>query len=223
MFRIRSFLSDDDAGTLDDLLEHGNFTDGRTTAGGAGQTVKKNVQLDSSDQNGPKANELVHQLLTKSEVFKAYAMPYKISNITFSRYTQGMHYGNHTDSALNWNPNHVIRSDLSFTIFLSSPDEYDGGELVVTLLGAEKSIKFDRGDMAIYPSGLTHRVNEVTGGCRRVAIGWLQSTIPQQERREIVHAIYGVRNEILSGQGRTDQFMQLDFAYSNLLRMWSRV
>lgn len=223
MFRISGLLSDTDLDELDRLLEQGNFSDGAFSAGGAGQGIKSNIQLDPQDPTGPLASQLIHRALAQSEEFKAYAMPLKISDITFSRYSQGMKYGEHTDNAINWGPRQVIRSDISFTIFLAPPDEYTGGELIDDVLGDEVSVKYDRGDMVIYPSGLIHRVNEVTGGCRRVALGWLQSTVPQQERREIIHAIYRVRNEILVESGRTKHFMLLDFAFSNLQRMWARV
>ncbi|MEO8443577.1 MAG: Fe2+-dependent dioxygenase [Gammaproteobacteria bacterium] len=222
MFRIQSVLSISELDELERLLKPGKFTDGRISAGGAGQGIKSNLQLDPKDPSGPNANQLVHNALMKYEQFKSYAFPYKVSGITFSRYTAGMKYGEHTDNAVNWEPRQVIRSDLSFTIFLSSPDDYAGGELVLRVLGHDLPVKFDKGDMAIYPSGLVHRVNEVTSGCRRAAVGWLQSLIPQQERREILQAVFGVRNEILQSAGRTDQFLRLDFALSNLQRMWTQ-
>lgn len=223
MFRISGLLSGKDLDELDRLLDQGSFINGLTSAGGAGQGIKSNIQLSPQDPNGPAANQLVHRVLAQSEEFKSYAMPLKISDITFSRYTQGMSYGDHTDNAINWGPRQVIRSDMSFTIFLSPPDEYKGGELIANVLGDEVSVKYDRGDMVIYPSGLIHRVNEVSGGCRRVALGWLQSTIPQQDRREVLQAVLQVRNEVLVKSGRTKHFMMLDFVFTNLQRFWSRV
>ena len=223
MYRIKGLMSDSDLAELDRLLERGKFSSGLGTAGGAGQTIKNNVQLEGSDPNGPAANQLVHKVLMSSEAFKEYAMPYKVSDITFSRYTKGMSYGDHTDNPVNWSPRQVIRSDLSFTIFLSERDEYEGGELVAAVLGEEVSVKYDRGDMVIYPSGTMHRVGEVTDGCRKVAIGWLQSLVRDQQHREIIHAIYKVRNDILVNEGRTDNFRSLDFACTNLQRLWAQV
>jgi PKHD-type hydroxylase len=223
MFRIRGFFSENELKELDQLLEKGKYVSGRATAGVAGLSIKSNLQIESMDPFGSQANQLVHQKLLQNEEFKAYAMPLKVSGITFSRYSSGMKYGDHCDNALNIGPQQVIRSDLSFTIFLSSPDEYEGGELVTRILNDENFVKYDRGDMVLYPSGLPHRVEEVTSGCRRVAIGWLQSTIPQQEHREILHAIFKVRNEILTSSGRSEHFIQLDFALMNLLRIWSHV
>jgi len=223
MFRIRNVLSGKELDILDQLLEHGKFSDGLKTAGGAGQSIKSNIQLEFSDPNGAKANDLVQNILMKNEDFKAYAMPLKVSPVTFSRYMKGMKYGDHTDVALNWGQQQVIRNDMSFTIFLSRPEEYEGGELIANVLEDELSVKYDRGDMVLYPSGLIHRVNEVTSGCRRVVLGWLQSTIPDQGHREIIHAIYRVRNEILHSSGRTRHFMLLDFALTNLQRIWLRI
>ncbi|MBL8201442.1 MAG: Fe2+-dependent dioxygenase [Chromatiales bacterium] len=221
MIRIRKVLSITELDELARLLKTGKFTDGRVSAGGAGQSIKSNLQLDPKDPNGPKANQLVHNALLRCEDFKACAYPHRVSGITFSRYMEGMKYGEHTDNPVNWDHGQVLRSDMSFTIFLSSPDEYEGGELVLRILGQEFAVKYELGDMAIYPSGLVHRVNEVTSGCRRAAIGWLQSLVPQQERREVLGAIWRVRNELLASAGRSDAFLQLDFAHSNLQRMWT--
>jgi PKHD-type hydroxylase len=223
MHRIHGFLSGNDLQELERLLSEGAFSDGLSSVGAHGQEVKSNLQLDSTDPNGPLANQLVHRVLSESPEFKAYAMPFKVSSITFSRYQSGMKYGDHTDNPVNMSRRGVIRSDLSFTIFLSPPDEYDGGELVANVLGSEVPVKLDRGDMVIYPSGLMHRVNEVTRGCRKVAIGWLQSRIPSQEQREVVQAIDNVMHDMLNSSGRTGQFNQLSFAQSNLVRMWTKV
>jgi PKHD-type hydroxylase len=223
MYRIRGILSDENLKKLDSLLGQGSFTDGFSTVGTPGRGIKTNLQLDMQDPNGPIANQLIQGVLTQSEEFKAYAMPLKVSDITFSRYESQMNYGDHTDNPVNWDHRQVIRSDLSFTIFLSSPDEYEGGELIASVFGSEISVKYDRGDMVIYPSGVLHRVNEITGGCRRAAVGWLQSTIRDQEQREVVRAIYQAKNEILKSSGRTPQYVKLAFAYTNLVRMWTLV
>ena len=223
MHRISGLLTPEQLDQLDELLDRAAYADGRATAGGAGQSIKSNLQVQSMDQFGSQANQLVLQALQQHEEFKMYALPLKITNITFARYTEGMSYGNHTDNALNWTPQQVIRSDLSFTIFLSDPDDYEGGELVANLHGEELAIKYGRGDMVIYPSGLPHHVNEVSSGVRQVAIGWAQSTILEQDHREILHAVYSTRNEILVREGRSEHFLRLDFAYSNLMRLWSRV
>ena len=84
-------------------------------------------------------------------------------------------------------------------------------------------MKYDRGDMVLYSSGIPHRVSEVSKGCRRVVVGWLQSTVPEQERREILHAIASTRDAAFERDGRNEDFMRLDFAHSNLQRLWSRV
>ena len=223
MHKIGGILSGNDLQELDRLLTNGSFVDGLSSVGTRGQEIKSNLQLDAQDPNGPLANQLVQRVLAENPEFGAYAMPFKISPVTFSRYESGMKYGDHTDKPVNWSRHGVIRSDLSFTIFLSPPDEYEGGELVADVLGSEEQVKFDRGDMVIYPSGLRHRVNEVTGGCRRVALGWLQSTVRSQEQREVIQSIYNVMNDVLESSGRTEHFNQLAFAHANLLRMWTDV
>jgi PKHD-type hydroxylase len=161
--------------------------------------------------------------LTENDEFKNYAKPCKVSDITFSRYTAGMRYGDHIDEPVNWSPRGPLRSDLSFTIFLSPPGEYEGGELIAKVLDDEVSVKYGAGDMVIYPSGLMHRVNEVTGGCRRVALGWVQSMVPRHDYREILHAIERVRNKVLATSGRNEDYNALSFAHANLMRLWSEV
>lgn len=223
MFRIRGLLSSTDLDEIDRILGAGNFVDGRASAGATGQTIKSNLEMDPKDPNGLEANQIVQRALRQNREFVDYAMPFKITGILFNRYLKGMKYEDHNDNVVNWGPQLMIRNDLSFTIFLSSPNEYEGGELIVNVLGHEVSAKYDRGDMVIYPSGVIHRVNEVINGCRNAAIGMVQSTIPQQDRRELVHAVRQVRNDILDTAGRTKQFKLLEFVLTNLQRLWMQV
>ena len=223
MLRIRGIVSSKELEEIDQLLLGGKYIDGKATAGFAGQTIKANLELSPEDPNGAAASEIVHRAMRQNPEFMGYAMPFKISGILYNQYQEGMRYDNHNDNVVNWGPQIIIRNDLSFTIFLSSPDEYDGGELVANVLGQEVSVKYERGDMIIYPSGLIHRVNEVTRGCRRAAAGFLQSTIPQQDRRDLVNEVRKVRNDLLDADGRSENFKRMEHVLTNLQRMWIQV
>jgi PKHD-type hydroxylase len=220
VFRIRGVLSGTELDEIDRLLEGGNFIDGRASAGFAGQTIKSNLEMDPQDPNGAAAGEIVQAALRKNKEFIDYAMPIKISGILFNRYLKGMKYEDHNDNVVNLCPPQVLRNDMSFTLFLSSPDEYEGGELMISVLDNEMPAKYDRGDMVVYPSGLIHRVNEVMSGGRTAAVGMLQSSIPQQDRRELVNAVRQVRNDILETAGRTKNLKLMEFVLTNLQRMW---
>jgi PKHD-type hydroxylase len=223
MLRIRGLLSNEELEEVDRLLEAGNFVDGLSSAGASGQLIKSNLEMDPQDPNGLAAGQIIQQAISKNQEFVDYAMPFKTTGILFNRYPQGAYYGDHNDNVVNYGPQLVIRADVSFTIFLSSPDEYEGGDLILNVMGQELSVKYDRGDMVIYPSGHIHRVNEVKSGCRNAAVCFVQSTIPQHEQREIVRTIRQVRSDILLRDGRSKQYEQVDYVFTNLQRMWLQV
>ena len=223
MLRIRSLLSSDELEEIERLLEAGHFIDGLPSAGLAGQAIKSNLEMDPQDPNGLAAGQVIQNALRRSGEFKDYVMPFKTTGILFNRYLKGGYYGNHNDNPVNYGPQLIIRADVSLTIFLSSPEEYEGGELILNVMGQEISAKYDRGDMVIYPSGYIHRVNEVKDGCRKAAVCFVQSCIPQQEQREILRRIRQVRSEILLSDGRSKQFEQIDYVFTNLQRMWLQV
>ncbi len=223
MYRIRKLVAGNDLIELQRLFDEGRFVDGSFTVVDPGHSIKSNLQLDQTDPRGGAANQFVHRILSSNDEFKAYAYPLRVSSITFSRYEVGMQYGSHTDAPVNWSKHGAVRSDLSFTIFLSSPDEYDGGELVANVLDDEIKVKYELGDMVVYPSGLQHEVAEVTRGVRKAAVGWVQSSVPESDRREILRALDQVQRDIFAENGRCDRFNSVAYAYSNLVRMWSRV
>lgn len=220
MLLVENFLSPEQMNELKALLAATEYVDGRNTAGFAAKTVKNNLQAKASDPNYQKANQLVFDAIVQCEPLQAYAYPHRVTPIRFARYGPGMHYGEHFDAALMPIPNAILRTDLSFTLFLNSPDDYHGGELVVDLMGAEREVKLDAGDLVMYPSGNRHRVNEVTTGCREVAVGWMQSMYAAPEQRQILANISKVRYEIMQQSGKSEDFDLLNQAYIMLERMW---
>jgi PKHD-type hydroxylase len=132
-----------------------------------------------------------------------------------------MMYGEHFDAAIMPQPNTVLRADLSFTLFLSDPSTYDGGELVVKIMDMEHAVKPDAGDMFVYPSGNRHRVNVITGGCREAGVGWVQSIHASPDRRRVLQNIRSVYNQLLTEDGKSEQFDLLNEAAVTLERMWA--
>lgn len=222
MLLIEGFLAQSRLDELNGVLAPIPFLPGQGSGGVAGSLIKSNLQADGRHPHYAQANTLVAQALLAHPEVGAYALAHRITPVGFARYGAGMTYGDHVDSAVHALPNMVVRTDVSFTIFLSGPEEYEGGELVVNAMGAERVIKGKAGDLFLYPTGVTHRVNAVRSGWRKVAIGWFQSLVPNHEHREILHKLIAARNGLFKASGRTPEFENVNSAYENLLRMFAR-
>ena len=222
MLMIEGLLDRSRLAELNQLLGQMRFAPGHETGGTGGQLVKNNLQPDPQDPNYPRAAGLVLQAINASAQMHAYTMASKLTPIVFGRYGPGMTYGDHVDAAVHSLPNMIVRTDISFTIFLSGPDEYDGGELTINIEGAEMTVKGKAGDAFIYPTGVMHRVNPVTQGWRAVAVGWIQSLVPSHEHREILYKLGIVRERILRSGGYSEEFALMNSAYENLLRLCVR-
>ncbi|MEM6452331.1 MAG: Fe2+-dependent dioxygenase [Cyanobacteria bacterium P01_D01_bin.105] len=214
IFTIPEVLSAEAVSSLVEKLEAAEIVAGKTTAGWHAKTVKNNQQLAHAPA-APLIEEM-RQLLLKHPLFQAAARPKRIHTVRFNRYTNGMNYGRHTDNALM----NGFRSDLSFTLFLSDPDTYEGGELTVEGLDSEQPYKLPAGSVIVYPSSSLHRVNAVTSGVRWAAIGWVQSQIRSHEQREILFELDTVRRSLFSQYGKTNEFDLISKSLSNLLRQW---
>lgn len=204
------------------VLDQSAFVDGRLSAGSAAEKVKHNTELDRDLPQRETLAQIVVTALYRSETFRLAAMPLKLGTPIFARYVPGMKYGWHVDDPVMGQGPHY-RTDVSFTLFLSEPEEYDGGELVVRTSFGEKRTKLRGGDMVIYPSGTLHEVAEVSRGVRLVSIGWIQSMIRDPAQREILFELAGARNSLLSEHPEAAETAAVDHAYINLVRMWSEV
>lgn len=221
MLLVKKLLSADQVKEVSNLLSNVATIDGRDTAGASGQEIKDNLQYDPQNPDYQKADMLVRKAMFDCEEYQLYAFPYRMAPVRFSRYTEGMKYGEHFDAAIMPQPNGVIRADLSFTVFLSPPGTYDGGELVVKIMDIEHRVKAGAGDMFVYPSGNKHRVNVVTRGCREAGVGWVQSIHASPDRRRVLWNIRTVYNQLLAAEGKTEQFDLLNEAAITLERMWA--
>ena len=215
-----------DAGKLEQLrplLAQGPFVDGRLSAGKAARRVKHNEELQTDARHMEQLNQLVMSALVQHPQYQAAVMPCRVATPYYARYTVGMSYGEHIDDPVMGPPGGQYRSDVSTTIFLNAPDEYQGGELVIRTAFGEERLKCAAGDALIYPSSSRHRIDEVTAGTRLVAVTWAQSMLRDPQQRELVYQLYQARETLQQTQPASPVAVQVDHAYVNLVRMWSEL
>ena len=204
-------------------LEKSKFVDGTLSAGMAAKRVKNNEELEASEQQMQQLNNLVMGSLVQHEEFKAAAIPFRVATPYYARYTKGMAYGDHVDDPIMGSGGQQYRSDISTTVFLNDPTEYDGGELVITTSFGEQKVKLPAGSAVVYPSSSLHHVAEVTKGTRLVAVTWAQSMIRDPAKRELLYTLNQARESLLKNRPEEAETKQVDVSYVNLFRMWSEL
>jgi len=219
---IADVLSAADLAEIRRLLDDAAFQDGRKTAGWHARKVKRNEQVDPASRTARTAGERIAAALEVNPVFTAGVQPRAIRPLLFSRYGEGMEYGPHVDDAIMGSKQRV-RSDVSVTVFLNAPEEYDGGALVIESAGGEQSFKLPAGHAIAYPSTTLHRVERVTRGTRLVAVTWVQSLVRSADDREILFDLDMARRALFEQHGKTREFDLIAKSYANLLRRWSEV
>lgn len=205
---------------LRQALAEGEFVDGQETAGFRAKRVKHNEQLSRKAPLRKEHDAMVVDALRRSAEFQRVAHPRHIQRPLFSRYSDGMNYGMHVDDAL-MGREQKIRSDLSVTVFVSSPDHYDGGELEMHSPYGPQEVKLPAGWAVVYPSSTLHRVKPVTAGQRLAAVTWVQSFVADPARREILYDLDKVRRRLADLDPDGDQTDLAFKTYANLLRLWS--
>lgn len=218
---IDDFLTKDELDFIINRLNFNDFINGKATAGWYAKQVKDNTQLNKNVDYYESLSELIRQAFKRNTLCNLTCYPKTIHNLLFSRYTEGMGYGTHTDNALMGVEGAKHRSDISFTLFLNAPEAYQGGELVIELLQEEKHFKLNAGSLIVYPSTTLHRVETVTSGERLVAVGWIESWVKDSSQREILLDLDTVRRSIFAKEGKSTEFDLLSKTHSNLLRLWS--
>ena len=220
IFSIEQVFSPDELAEIRQVLDRAEFIDGKLTAGWHAKLVKNNQQLKA----GTSQKELktkIRNALNKNPLFQTAVRPKSIHSLLFSRYDVGMSYDTHVDNALMGGSSGIYRSDVSFTLFLSSPQDYEGGELVIEGVQSEQSYKLEAGSAIIYPSTTLHRVNPVTKGTRLVVVGWVQSTVREASDREILFDLETARRAVFAKSGKTAEFDLISKSIANLLRKWA--
>jgi PKHD-type hydroxylase len=223
LVRIPQVLSAQQVKDFRKALETAEWTDGRSTAGYLSSRVKDNVQVPEGHPVARRLGEVILNALDKNQLFISAALPLKVVPPLFNRYAGGQSYGGHVDGAVRpvFGTPHRVRTDLSATIFLSEPSEYDGGELVVQDLLGESRVKFPAGDMVLYPGTSVHRVEPVTRGTRLASFFWIQSMVREDAKRDLLFQIDTSLQQLGRDVPDHSAVVQLMGVYHNLLRLWS--
>jgi PKHD-type hydroxylase len=193
------------------------YVDGTATAGWHARLVKRNLQVVGDDDAVRGVLRKTEAALMDHPVFRAAAQPRAFARTMVNRYEPGMEYGPHVDAAVM----DGMRTDVSFTVFLSDADSYDGGELVVDSADAERRVKLPAGAAVVYPATSLHRVAPVTSGVRLAVVGWVQSRIRRAEEREILFDLQTGLTELFEHGGKSPAFDRLAKVQANLVRLWS--
>jgi PKHD-type hydroxylase len=223
LVRIPQVLSAQEVKDCRKALETAEWSDGKATAGYLSSRVKDNVQVPEGHPVARRLGDMILDALDKNQLFISAALPLKVVPPLFNRYEGGQQYGGHVDGAVRpvFGTPHRVRTDLSATIFLSEPSEYDGGELVVQDLLGESRIKFPAGDMVLYPGTSVHRVEPVTRGARVAAFFWIQSMVREDAKRDLLFQIDTSLQQLGRDVPDHGSVVQLMGVYHNLLRLWS--
>ena len=205
------------------LVDAARWVDGRVTAGHQSAAVKNNSQIPEADEAARRAGEIIQQALHRHPMFVSAALPHTIFPPLFNSYSDGQHFGNHVDNSIRYSPvtGQRIRTDLSVTVFLSAPDEYDGGELVVEDTYGAHAVKLPAGDLILYPSTSVHHVRPVTRGARVSSFFWLQSMVRDDGQRTLLFELDTSIQRLTAERRDETSIVALTAIYHNLLRRWA--
>jgi len=204
-------------------LENAEWADGKATAGYLSARVKDNQQIPETHPLARRLGGVILDALDKNQTFIAAALPLKVVPPLFNRYAGGQSYGGHIDGAVRpvAGTPHRVRTDLSATLFLSEPADYDGGELVIADTLGERHLKLPAGDMVLYPGTSVHRVEPVTRGARLAAFFWVQSMVREDAKRDLLFELDRALQELGHDGADRRGGVRLMGVYHNLVRMWS--
>ncbi|OOG40553.1 Fe2+-dependent dioxygenase [Rhodanobacter sp. C06] len=222
LLHIPDILDHEQLQQLRAALDAADWTDGRETVGAQGAQVKRNRQLPDASPLRRQLGEVVLAALAKSPLYHAATLPLRTLPPRFNRYEGGGEYGMHVDGSVMALPNgEQLRSDISCTLFLSDPDDYDGGELIVSDTYGEHEVKLPAGDAIIYPASSLHRVQPVTRGARVAAFFWVQSLVRDDGRRRLLYELDAAIQRLVATGADHGAVLQLTGTYHNLLRQWA--
>jgi PKHD-type hydroxylase len=214
---IGNVLSAEEVATVRAALERAEFVDGKATAGFAARLVKNNRQAEGSERALETVRKLIAERILGNDVFRLAVRPKALTPLLFSRYEPGMHYGSHVDDALM----DGLRTDVAFTLYLSDPASYDGGELAIESAAGEETFKLAAGSLVAYSATSLHRVADVTRGARLAAVGWARSFVRDGARRELLFDLDTARRQLFAREGKSAEFDLVSKSFANLLRMWA--
>ncbi len=222
--RIPALLSVEQLAEARQRLATAPWADGRLTAGWQSSAVKDNLQLPQSEAAARDLGDIVLRALECNPTFVSATLPRHVYPPMFNRYEPGMSFGAHVDNAVRQIPgtHHRLRTDISATLFLTAPHEYDGGELVIEDSYGAHSVKLAAGDMVVYPASSLHRVEPVTRGVRTAAFFWIQSMVRDDSARTLLFELDTAIRDLQKAADR-GPLIRLTACYHNLLRRWAEV
>jgi len=225
LIRINKLLNAEKVAHCRAVLSVAGWADGKATAGEQSALAKRNLQLPHDDPGGLELGELILDALGRDPRFMTAALPRRVFPPLFNRYDEGMGFGAHVDNAIRHGAGGMrLRTDLSATLFLSEPDAYDGGELVIEDVYGEQLVKLAAGDLVLYPANSLHRVNPVVRGARWASFFWVQSMVRDDGQRSLLFNLDGAIQETRAALGdEASASLKLTAAYHNLIRMWADV
>jgi len=224
---IPQILTPEEVAHCRQMLEAAAWADGRATAGEQSALVKFNLQIPENSPVARELGELILRALGRHPMFTSAALPFRVYPPMFNRYDVGMKFGAHIDNAIRAVPGaggFRMRADVSSTLFLTDPSEYDGGELVVEDTYGQQKVKLEAGSMVVYPATSLHHVTEITRGSRWSSFFWSQSLVKDDGQRAFLHdmdlALVRLRQELPDTH---PSVLSLTGAYHNLVRRWSEM
>lgn len=225
LLHIPEVLSAEQVAHARAVLDTAEWIDGRVTAGHQSARAKDNQQLPEGSPAARQIGDLILNALQQNPLFITAALPFRVFPPLFNKYEGGQSFGTHVDNAIRQVPgtSHRIRTDLSATLFLSAPDEYDGGELVVEDTYGVHSVKLTPGHMVIYPSTSLHHVRPVTRGARISSFFWLQSMVRDDAERTLLFDLDSAIRQVNQDLPNHPSAVQLTGIYHNLLRRWAEL
>jgi PKHD-type hydroxylase len=225
LLRVPAVLSAAELAQCRARLASASWVDGRVTAGHQSARVKENEQLAEDSALARELGSIVVSALERSTLLISAALPLKIFPPLFNRYREGHGFGVHVDNAVRLVRNSAerVRTDLSATLFLSAPDEYEGGELVIEDTYGSHSVKLPAGDLILYPSTSLHRVLPVTSGARVASFFWLQSMVRDDGQRALLFDLDSAIRRLNGDSVEDPALIQLTGVYHNLLRLWAEL
>jgi len=222
LLTIADVVTKDELAQLRSQLKDVKFDDGKATAGPAVRDVKNNLQTVATDKAMEEPRRLLGAALLRNELLSQYALPRRILPPMFNRYDGGMEYGGHVDNAI-MGGGEPMRADLSVTVFLTDPADYDGGELVINSDGAAQAVKLPAGAAVVYPSTSIHKVNKVTRGSRVCGVTWLQSFVRDENQRDMLFELMQIARWSRHAAAGSPEAMKISKIRTNLMRLWAEV
>jgi PKHD-type hydroxylase len=225
ILQVPHVLNGEQVARCRDVIAQLKWVDGRLTAGHQSALAKDNLQLPEDSPDARELGDMILAALERHPLFISAALPLRVFPPLFNRYDAGMSFGTHLDNAIRHvtGTSYRVRTDIAATLFLSQPDEYDGGEIVIDALYGAHSVRLPAGELVLYPASSLHRVTPVTRGSRLASIFWVQSLVREDHHRSLLFELDMAINQVNQALPNHAAVVALTNCYHNLLRQHAEV